>query len=174
MYKIGDSFETRHGTPYRIVGFGQDKRNKTVYVIEFPCGIRRSAYSHNIKNGKVKYPYDKNVAGVGFLGLASYKGNEKIYHVWRGILRRCYDPRRKDYLRYGGAGVTVCKEWFSFEKFLKDVPNLPGWDFDKFKRGEIQLDKDLLSVEGKIYSKETCCFLSPRMNNVLKYRGGAT
>ncbi|WP_270574735.1 hypothetical protein [Bacillus glycinifermentans] len=172
MYKIGDTFETRYGTPFKIVDLDRDKRNKTVYVIEFPCGIRRTAYYHNIKSKKVKYPYDKSIAGVGYLGFANYKGNEKIYHVWRGILRRCYDPRRKDFHRYGGSGVTVSKEWFSFEQFLKDVPKLPGWDSDKFERGEIQLDKDLLSGEGKTYSKETCCFLSPKMNTALKYEGG--
>ncbi|TFW49244.1 hypothetical protein [Bacillus sp. 005/A4HT-01/001] len=165
MYDIGDKFSTRFGTPFKIVGFDKDKRNKTVYIVEFSCGYRQTCYYHNIKLKKIKYPYDPNVAGVGYLGMATQKNNEKLYHIWRGILRRCYDKRRKDYSRYGGAGVTVSAEWLSFENFLKDIPTLPGWDKEMFDRGKLQLDKDLLSKEKKLYSRETCCFLTAYENN---------
>ena len=34
-----------------------------------------------------------------------------LYDIWHGIIRRCYDPRRKDYHHYGARGVRVCDEW---------------------------------------------------------------
>lgn len=41
----------------------------------------------------------------------------------RDILRRCTDPRNKDYGRYGERGITVCDEWsdseHGAENFLK-------------------------------------------------------
>lgn len=36
---------------------------------------------------------------------------EKLYTVWATIRRRCYDKTYKDYPRYGGQHITMCKEW---------------------------------------------------------------
>ena len=37
--------------------------------------------------------------------------NDGLYEIWHGIVRRCHDPRRKDYHKYGGRGIRVCEEW---------------------------------------------------------------
>ncbi len=39
------------------------------------------------------------------------KTKERIYRSWDNMRQRCYNPRRKDYPRYGGRGITVCEEW---------------------------------------------------------------
>jgi hypothetical protein len=48
------------------------------------------------------------------------------HNIWSGMLQRCRDPNRKDYPRYGGAGVTVCDRWLSFETFLADMGERPA------------------------------------------------
>ena len=35
----------------------------------------------------------------------------RLYDQWHGMFRRCHDPRRKDYPKYGGRGIKVCDEW---------------------------------------------------------------
>jgi len=35
-----------------------------------------------------------------------------LYPVWNGMRSRCTNPKHKDYLTYGGRGISVCKEWF--------------------------------------------------------------
>jgi hypothetical protein len=43
-----------------------------------------------------------------------------------GLIRRCEDPRRADYPRYGGRGIRVCQRWReSFEAFLADMGSRP-------------------------------------------------
>lgn len=37
--------------------------------------------------------------------------NKRLYTIWRDMKRRCNDPRRKEYGRYGGRGISVCNEW---------------------------------------------------------------
>lgn len=37
--------------------------------------------------------------------------NKKLYDIWHGMCRRCHDPRRKDFYKYGGHGIRVCREW---------------------------------------------------------------
>jgi len=34
------------------------------------------------------------------------------------MIQRCTNPKHKHYNSYGGRGITVCKEWESFEAFL--------------------------------------------------------
>lgn len=58
------------------------------------------------------------------------KSNGKVtpeYRSWASMKNRCNNPKDKAYYRYGGRGITVCKEWsVSFEKFLKDVGIRPS------------------------------------------------
>ena len=76
------------------------------------------------------------------------------YHVWKGVLQRCYDTKCQD--RHPSyIGVTVCDEWHKFSKFRL-------WWLEHQVDG-YQLDKDLLS-DGKLYSPETCLFVPQWLN----------
>jgi len=35
----------------------------------------------------------------------------KLYKLWKDMRRRCENPKRKRYNRYGGRGIKVCEEW---------------------------------------------------------------
>jgi hypothetical protein len=48
-------------------------------------------------------------------------GATRIYRIWHGMSNRCNNPNNKDYFRYGGRGIKVCKRWSRFENFLKDM-----------------------------------------------------
>lgn len=40
-------------------------------------------------------------------------------NAWRAMIRRCTEPKHKDWPRYGEAGIKVCPEWLvSFDSFL--------------------------------------------------------
>jgi hypothetical protein len=39
------------------------------------------------------------------------ESNKKLYDIWHGMCRRCHDPRRKDYYKYGARGIKVCESW---------------------------------------------------------------
>lgn len=90
-----------------------------------------------------------------------------LHVVWSGMIGRCYHTYYRHYHRYGGAGITVCNEWRnSFQSFY-DWAISNGW-----KRG-LQLDKDIKSEkENKVYSPETCCFVTATEN--MQYRTNTT
>ncbi len=37
--------------------------------------------------------------------------DEKIYHIWRGMMDRCYNPTTESYYLYGKRGIRVCDRW---------------------------------------------------------------
>lgn len=47
------------------------------------------------------------------------------YRSWRSMRTRCFNPNHLAYSRYGGAGVTVCERWESFDNFLADMGERP-------------------------------------------------
>lgn len=49
---------------------------------------------------------------------------EPLYLVWNSMRQRCYNSNVKNYHRWGGRGITVCKEWKeSFISFYKWAMN---------------------------------------------------
>lgn len=55
------------------------------------------------------------------------------YSAWKDMIGRCYNPKLKNYHRYGGRGITVCDEWRSkFLQFLADMGPAPkGFSIDR-------------------------------------------
>ena len=49
------------------------------------------------------------------------------YRAWVDIKRRCIDPRRKEYARYGGRGILLAPEWLdSFQSFYDHIGPRPS------------------------------------------------
>ena len=47
--------------------------------------------------------------------------NSPTYKAWSNMKTRCSNKKVRDYKNYGGRGIKVCDEWFTFDGFLKDM-----------------------------------------------------
>lgn len=88
----------------------------------------------------------------------------KEYVLWKGVIERCYS-RKLINNRPTYESVKCDPSWLSMTNFINDVSCFVG--YDKAFTDGWELDKDILSPEEKVYSKETCCFVPPRINTVL-------
>jgi len=88
----------------------------------------------------------------------------KIYKVWVDMLNRCRSKNSKDYERYGGRGITVCKRWLRFESFYKDMGDRPeGLTIErKNNNGNYELSNCKWATQ-----KEQCN--NKRNNRIIKY-----
>jgi hypothetical protein len=120
----------------------------------------------NIIRLTFKSPYRRLIHG-GYFGAGKYKENEKIngvnvYSVWGNMMKRCYVKSNPSYALYGAKGVTVCEDWHCYQVFASWYAKNMNYSIRK-----PQLDKDLLSGDKKIYSPETCAFLTGADNTLL-------
>lgn len=92
----------------------------------------------------------------------------KSYSVWRDMLRRCYDPKyQQKYPTY--VDCTVCDEWLYFSKFKRWFDE--NYPYHLEEQGiKLNIDKDLLSNGGKVYSPDTCVFLPRDVNLFMSTR----
>lgn len=137
-------------------------------VVEFQDEYKTRVHTQwsNFVRGNVKNPYAPSVLGVGIIGTkydtVSENKNIKEYNIWYGMLQRCYDKKLKEkHPTYKNA--TCCEEWLNFENFYEWLHNQEN--FDKWLNGsKWDLDKDILVKGNKVYSPDTCCLVSNRVN----------
>ena len=121
--------------------------------------------------GKKKNPFDKGVYGIGCVGDGEHLTmvNNKItreYALWHKMMARCYsEANLKTDPSY--RGVKVCERWHNFQNFCNDLPSIDGYEmwFNNPKT-RVSLDKDLKQkgVKNKVYSPETCTFVTHKQN----------
>lgn len=91
----------------------------------------------------------------------------RLYQIWRGMKRRCYEKNAMGYNLYGAKGVTVCEEWkTSYSAFKK-------WSLANGYNDKMTIDKDELceakGISPKLYSPETCIWKSREENSKTNY-----
>ena len=89
------------------------------------------------------------------------KQNKKLvwtcpyYRAWRSMLQRCYSPKLQEkHPTY--IGCSVSEEWIRFSNFRRWM-EAQDWE-------GLHLDKDLLFDGNKVYSDETCVFVTQTVN----------
>ena len=109
-------FESKNYGSFNVIGREPNPNSTSPLVkIKFiKTGYECSVPYYDFLRGEVKDPYYPSIYGVGYIGKASYKGNEKAYGVWKDMLARVYDKFNKSYNNYGGIGITVDPRWHSF------------------------------------------------------------
>ena len=74
----------------------------------------------------------------------------RLYTTWSNMKQRCNNPNDKEYRNYGGRGIKVCKDWYSFTKFR-------DWALANGYKEDLTIDRILLD---KGYCPENCRFIS--------------
>lgn len=165
---IGKKFISNDGSVFIVISEVKTIKTETYYKVQFlDTKSFKIAEKRNILKGRITDNFRKNIYGVACKGNScSTKPilNKIAFKRWYSMIERCYNKSSIGYSGYGASGVTVCDDWLCFDNFLNDLQNIKGFDYEKYINGKIQLDKDLIINGNKIYSKETCMFISESIN----------
>ena len=132
-----------------------------VHIKFIKTGYKTTIQSSQIRTRAVKDKFLPSVCGIGYIGDGDQpayvnKIMTKQYLIWRHMLTRCYCKKyQKQQPSY--IGCTVAKEWHDFQVFSKwfDLNYIEGY----------QIDKDIKYHGNKVYSADTCIFVSPQENS---------
>jgi hypothetical protein len=118
--KLVDRIGQRFGKLVVVEQAGRDKLKKVLWKCLCDCGKEAVVVSGSLVTGNTE---SCGCVGKNFKHGGTGKGS---YNTWRAMIRRCTNPKDKDYPRYGGKGVTVCQEWLEYANFAKDVGEPSG------------------------------------------------
>jgi hypothetical protein len=103
-----------------VIGYrvGRNARREITYLCRCFCLNYFTAAGTSIRTG--------NVSSCGCLrrkhGHATRsKGATSTYMIWGGMIKRCTNPKSRNWKWYGGRGIQVCVRWRDFRNFLKDM-----------------------------------------------------
>lgn len=82
-----------------ILGWHDVESKKTL-----SCGCHRRSLLNNMSHGMCR---------------------TKTYQTWSNMLTRCTNTNNDGYANYGDRGITVCKEWSTFQGFVADMGECP-------------------------------------------------
>ena len=158
-YDIGQKLNTKNNGELVIASH---KKNGMYEVVFLDTSYKTLCFCSNITLGNVKDFLKPSVCGVGVIGDGIHKTTvnnkkTKVYICWKSMIQRCYDNSKDRNSTY--ADCEVCEEWQEFQIFAE-------WYFENYPRdgSDYQLDKDTIKKGNKIYSPETCCFISKEEN----------
>lgn len=90
------------------------------------CGKKVEVYGTSLRTS--------NTSSCGCLGreISKIKNTvhggryDREYTVWASMLSRCRNPNSPGYCYYGSRGIKVCKRWYKYANFKKDMGKRPA------------------------------------------------
>lgn len=142
LNKYGNRFYPRGfcNTHYKL--FCKNNRDlidkKKEYLSNLVCKVENCGINSNIKLGfcnKHYVRFKKYGDPEYVMKIRANQESHALYGLYRNMLRRCNDTKFKDYPRYGGRGINVCKSWSGvngFLNFIKDMGDrVEGYTLDR-------------------------------------------
>lgn len=132
-------------------------------VVEFQDKYKTTVHAEykEFKKGSICNPYHPSVCNIGYIGNTTMSINRKrkrSYVCWTNMIKRCCSNDKQKYPNY--KDCKVCDEWLCYENFEKWWNN----NYYEVDDEKMNLDKDILIKNNKIYSPETCIIVPARIN----------
>lgn len=155
MKKI-DLTGKRFGKLVAVKSYYDQKKKITFWECECDCGNICNVRANRLIHGRTKscgcLRKDSNIKNKTTHGMTK----TRIYDIWSGMKKRCYNPTNNNYLYYGKRGIGVCEEWKgSFESFY-------DWAINNGYQENLSLDR---IDNDKNYCPENCRWASIKEQN---------
>ena len=171
MNREGEINTNYQGCKMKIIKYNNTKDMNVLFIDT--NNIKKHTEYRKFKSGKIKNRFYPDVANIGYIGDIDNISKNGIhfysYRVWRDMIYRCYNKREQK-KKPCYIGCKISKEWLCYSNFKK------WYDLNCYiiPDGEpLNLDKDILFKNNKLYSEKTC-ILVPKSINQIFIRTGNT
>ena len=106
---------------------GRDSFGKIVWKCRCSCGAICMVVGANLRYGITNSCGCLQRERAGESHTTHGLCHTEEYHIWAGIISRCYNPKHNRYVYYGARGIRVCSRWKkSVKKFCEDMGSRPS------------------------------------------------
>ncbi len=102
------------------------QKNRKSWLVRCECGTLKTVEQGNLTRNRRPTRSCGCLQGKLTKHNHCSNGSSPTYVSWRAMWTRCKRRKNSNYYLYGGAGITVCGRWRSFEFFLADMGERPG------------------------------------------------
>ena len=119
---------------------GRDNRGKPLWLCKCDCGNETHVNRQHLIRGQTSscgcYRREYSAKQHTTHGMSKSKNpRNRLYRIWAGVKDRCLNPRSKYWERYGGRGITICKEW------TDDYMSFHNWAIHNGYKDNLTLDR---------------------------------
>lgn len=126
------------GNRYSLLTVIREVKRKDLHgrfvLCECDCGNLKEISLRDLKRGNAKSCGCLKKYDTSNNDNFHNKSNTRIYSIWSDMKSRCFNEKNSRFERYGGRGISTCKEWLEFDNFYK-------WSIDNGYNDELTIDR---------------------------------
>lgn len=132
------------------------KKGNTLFKCQCECGNQYIEEARYIKQG--------NIISCGCISKEKRENAicyKRLYKIYLGMKRRCYNSKSVAYKNYGGRGIKICDEW------LNDYKSFEKWAYKNGyneKAATFECTIDRINNDGN-YEPNNCRWVSMKIQN---------
>jgi len=151
----------------QVTSFCESKGGKSLWECICDCGKSTIVEGYALRNDKIK--------SCGCFAreqtrkrMTTHDDTASKEHIaWKSMINRTSNPKCERYKNYGGRGISVCSEWFTYQNFFNDMGRAPS---KEHSIDRIDVNGNYESSNCRWVDRKTQC-RNRTSNNVQEYNG---